>query len=187
MNEEVKKYDYGIGIDPGWKNLGFAIVRQEVGKKDIELVHSCVLNPAELGGIIAALTKVCKIIEEHIPYPSILPNKIHSGLERYVAYANVNTAEAENILMMIGALVVGLNYYNKGTSTTNMVRAIDWKTKLVKALFKWKRFSNPSDKLDKKFSVAAAKAIISNEKEFDTNHEADAICIAALPLIPGLK
>lgn len=171
--------EYGIGIDPGWKNLGMAIVKREFESEDIQLVHSCVLNPSALGGIIPTLGRVDKIIQEHIP--TIPQVKIHTGMERYVSYANVNTAEAENILMMIGALVPMLNYYDRNGPT--LVRAIDWKTSLVKALFKWRRFSNPSDKLDKKFSVAAANCITDNA-EHETNHESDAICIAALPFIP---
>jgi Holliday junction resolvasome RuvABC endonuclease subunit len=174
--------EYGIGIDPGWKNIGLAIVSREVGSEKVSLVHSCVLNPAELGGIIPALKETCRIIEKHIPDHE--KATIYTGMERYVSYQNVNTAEAENILMMIGALMVGLNYYN--SAGTKMVRAIEWKTGLVKALFKWKKFTNPSDKLDKKFSVAAANCLTDNAKH-ETNHESDAICIAALPFVPGFK
>lgn len=175
-------YEYGIGIDPGWKNLGLAVVCREVGKEEIQLVYSGTLNPAELGGILPTLKKVCEIVE-----PLLFDaDKVYSGIERYVAYGDTVTHESENILMLIGALVVGMNYFNKATDNTKMVRAIEWKTGLVKALFKWKKFSNPSTKLDKKFSVAAAKCILNGE-EIETDHEADAIDIAALPFIPGFK
>ena len=181
--ECTSSYEYSVAVDPGWKNLGFAIVRRKVGDENISLVYSCVLNPAKLGGILPCLTKVCKLIEEYIPHNA---SKVYSGLERYVAYQGVNTSESENILMMIGALVVGMHYFNKGTSNTNMVRAIEWKTSLVKALFKWRKFNNPSAKLDKKFSIAAAKCIIGDIK-IETDHECDSICIAALPFIPGFR
>lgn len=174
-------YEYGIGVDPGWKNLGLAIVRRAEDSETVELVHSCTLNPGELGGIVPALTKICEIVETHV----VGASKVYSGIERYVAYGNTVTHESENILMMIGALVIGMNYFNKG-SNTKMVRAIEWKIALAKALFKWRKFSNPSVKLDKKFSVAAAQCIINN-KDFANDHEADAICIAALPFIPGIK
>lgn len=175
-------YEYSIAADPGWKHLGLAIVRREVGSEKIELVHSSTLNPAELGGILPTLKKICETIEPLL----VDADKVYSGIERYVAYGDTVTHESENILMMIGALVVGMNYFNKGTDGTRMVRAIEWKTGLVKALFKWKKFSNPSTKLDKKFSVAAAECILDGVK-VDTNHESDAIAIAALPFVPGFK
>jgi hypothetical protein len=175
-------YEYGIGIDPGWKNLGLAVVCREVGKEDIQLVHSSTLNPAELGGILPTLKKICELVEPLL----VGADRVCTGIERYVAYGDTVTHESENILMMIGALVVGMNYFNKATDGTKMVRAIEWKTGLVKALFKWKKFNNPSTKLDKKFSVAAAESILEGVK-VETNHESDAICIAALPFIPGFK
>jgi hypothetical protein len=62
-------------------------------------------------------------------------------------------------------------------------RAIDWKMDMVKALHKKKEFENPSSKLDKKFSIAAAKACLDHEHTFATDHEADAVCLASYPVI----
>jgi hypothetical protein len=90
------------------------------------------------------------------------------------------TTESETITMMIGALILGTDYYT--SHEVRLFRAIDWKMNIVKALFKKQGFQNPSDKLDKKFSIAAAKAV-ANVKEIKTDHEADAICLAGLPFI----
>lgn len=106
-------------------------------------------------------------------------------LERYVSYKGVNTAEAENILMLIGGLRQALRYSQASLPfDVLLVRAIDWKTDLVKYLVKNKGFDNPSTSLDKKFSIAAAKCIIGNH-EIKTDHEADAICLAAYPSLLG--
>jgi hypothetical protein len=174
--------DYGIGIDPGWRNLGLAIVQRFHGEENIELVHSCTLDPAALGGIIGTMQEITRICVGNIDWG--MADVISSRMERYVPYNGVFSTEAENITMLIGGLYHGLDSENLGEP--GLVRAIDWKTNLVKALFKWKKFQNPSDKLDKKFSVAAAKACISNDKGFNTDHEADAICIASLGFIPNL-
>lgn len=172
------QYAYGIGIDPGWKNLGLAIVSKRFDTNEINLLSSHTLNPSELGGIVATSCRISSIVNDYIS-ADISDTRIFT-MERYVAYNNVITAEAENILMMIGAIVLEANEWNIDRET-RLVRAIDWKMHLVKQLFKKKQFSNPSDKLDKKFSKAAARACIDNDKEFDNDHEADAICLACLP------
>lgn len=177
-------FDYSVGIDPGWKNLGFAIVRKNQEAKDtaIELVHSCVLNPEELGGVIPTVEKALALTRQNIDMYDL--DVLYGNMERYVSYNNTFTSEAENITLLIGGLLFG--FKERTGLQFGLHRAIDWKMSLVKALFKWKRFENPSDKLDKKFSIAAAKACISNNKEFETDHEADAICLACLPFIPAL-
>jgi hypothetical protein len=186
MSEDIQMYNYSLGIDPGWKNLGLGIVRQKVDHEDkgIELVHSQVLNPSALDGILGTAETIKRICYKIVPgYDA---NYFTAALERYVPYNNVFTAEAENITMLIGCLTQSCNESLISDTPPALYRAIDWKMALVKALFKWKRFSNPSDKLDKKFSIAAAKACISNpEKEIETDHEADAICLASLRFVPG--
>ena len=168
-------FDYGIGIDPGWKNLGLGIVRRPEGEKDIELVYSCTMNPHDCGGILPAVATITQTITDNIDRREM--DSVFFNMERYVAYQGVQTPDSENIIMLIGALYHALH---SELTEAGLVRAIDWKTWLVKQLFKKKGFSNPSTSLDKKFSIAAAKACISNEKEFDTDHEADAICLACL-------
>lgn len=181
ISEVVASHRYGIGIDPGWKNLGFAIVRQQSEGEPIELLYSAAINPSEKG-IIGTVNYLGTLIEQTLPNLAIPTPDVRVGIERYVPYNNVMTGESENITMMVGALYLGMDYYTK--NEVGLFRAIDWKMNLVKALFKWKRFQNPSDKLDKKFSIAAAKAIV-NVEEIETDHEADAICLASLRFIPG--
>jgi Holliday junction resolvasome RuvABC endonuclease subunit len=170
---DSKDIEYHIGIDPGWKNLGLAVLTKNLETNEIKLVKSKVFNVSEFGSI----SKFVDVLDEFIT-PLIL-HVDSVTIERYVTYAGVNTAESENICMVIGALT----YYFAGSLSWGkeplLVRAIDWKTTLVKTLVKKKKFDNPSDKLDKKFSIAAAKACLDEEVKFDTDHEADAICLAA--------
>jgi len=156
---------YLVGIDPGWKNLGFAITR--VDKNGfIFKEFTCVMDPSSF----SSPTKFIEELDRVIISSGI--NKIHSvTIERFVAYAGVSTAETENICMLIGSLV----YYFAASGYWGveplLVRAIDWKTQLVKLLYKQKGFDNPSPKLDKKFSIAAAKACLDMENVFKTDHE----------------
>lgn len=185
MMNNILEYTYSIGIDPGWKNLGFALVKSRgVGEK-IHLVHSETINPSELGGVIETCKHINDICNDRIHLFDA--DEIISTVERYVPYNNVFTAEAENITMLIGALNYSL--YWEFQTQPGLVRAIDWKMALVKALFKTKGFNNPSDKLDKKFSIAAAKACLfeGDELEIETDHVADAICLASLKFIPDLR
>ena len=160
---------YSIGIDPGWKNLGYAKV-------------------ADTDGVISVWT-TGTFDPSSFPHPAQeLYTKLHSGellpapdfvhIERYVSYQGVQTAEAENILMLIGGLKQAWVQ-----RPVLLSRAIDWKTELVKLLVRNKGFDNPSSSLDKKFSIAAAHACLDKPCEIRTDHEADAICLAALPLL----
>lgn len=165
---------YSIGIDPGWKNLGIALVKEEAGK--ISLVQSAAINPSSFKVQLQALEtfKAIKAIPEgEVNFLT---------MERYVSYQNVMTAESENILMLIGAL-----RQFAGTWVTDsdilLLRAIEWKMELVKTLVKNRGFDNPSTSLDKKFSIAAAHACLDIQGKFETDHEADAICLACLPLL----
>lgn len=173
-----------LGIDPGWKNLGIALVnRREDGK--LALLTSLTLNPSEMGEYPARdiLSAPFHKIDNDYEKVGWLN---HISIERYVSYQNVNTAEAENILMLIGMLrEAGVRAHCSGFTSCDILltRAIDWKMEAVKLLFKLRGFKNPSDKLDKKFSVAAAKACLDIEPTFKTDHEADSIVLAALPYL----
>jgi hypothetical protein len=167
--------EYSVGIDPGWKNLGISIVKKST--EGLELIHSLTLNPSEI-----ADAKRCRLILSEV-ITQIPPQTVkHFVVERYVSYQNVNTAEAENILMLIGGLLESGRHLFYGSDIL-MLRAIEWKMELVKTLVKLKGFNNPSDKLDKKFSIAAAKACLDKEPTFKTDHEADSICLATIPFL----
>jgi hypothetical protein len=178
-------YHYSIGVDPGVKNLGFGLVMSTGVGQNIHLLHSETIDPSELGGIIETTQYIKKLCIEHIP--EFDAGEISATIERYVPYNNVFTAEAENITMLVGALAQ--SFYWEFDAKPDLVRAIDWKMNLVKALFKWKNFNNPSDKLDKKFSIAAARACLfeGDKTEIGTDHVADAVCLASLKFIPDLR
>lgn len=152
-----------LGIDPGIKNLGLAVITH-----DSELVLSRNLNLAEFGSmtdfIDGVICILCDTIEDTVT---------HACLERFVSYGNVQSKSTERITMLIGGLVYALNSLE---IPTGLYRAIDWKPALCKHLVKNNEFDNPSLKLDKKFSYAAAKSIIKDDAK--TDHEADAICLA---------
>jgi Holliday junction resolvasome RuvABC endonuclease subunit len=174
MGTEVR---YGVGLDPGWKNAGLAIVKQD--ENGISLVHSETLNPSSYGSNWNFVKHVQTIVGHHVPgYRD--QYAIHSiGIERFVSYNNVLTAESENILMLIGALEYEISDWR--TETPPMLyRAIDWKQDLVKLLVKHRGFDNPSTSLDKKFSIAAAHACLDVKGEFSNDHEADAVCLSAI-------
>lgn len=165
---------YHLGVDPGWVNLGAAVTKCENG--EWSLVASRTFNPSK-----------------SLEFTDDLNNFVESALgdcllgttciERYVSYKGVLTPEAENILMLIGEMKQAIRYeIFTPDNTTHLVRAIDWKTSLVKYLVKNKGFDNPSTSLDKKFSIAAAKCIIGDH-EIKTDHEADAICLSAYPVL----
>lgn len=159
-----------LGVDPGWKNLGYAILADN-GSCCFELVASGVENPSKADSEFPSLfaSKAWSIIGSENDFA-------HKSVERYVPYNNTFTAETENITMIIGGL-------REVFRPVNLYRAIDWKTQLVKLLAKHTGFDNPSTSLDKKFSIAAAKHILNGKGDFNSDHEADAICLAAFPAI----
>ena len=168
------KITYHLGIDPGWVNLGAAVTKCENG--EWSLVASRTFNPSKLKD---PTDDICYWAEDVLPDYG-MPST--ACLERYVSYKGVNTAEAENILMLIGGLREAIRWtlWRDESTQPLLVRAIDWKTDLVKYLVKNRGFDNPSTSLDKKFSIAAAKCIIGNH-DIPTDHEADAICLSAYP------
>jgi Holliday junction resolvasome RuvABC endonuclease subunit len=174
---------YSLGIDPGWKNLGMALIGREDGTDHIEVVKTWTINPSERG-VAQTAAFIVNEVEENLPaYARGLEAVV---IERYVSYNNVLTSEAENIVSLIGALQYA---FMDETASVKLFRAIDWKVNLVKGLVKAYGFKNPSAKLDKKFSLAAAQACIKGDREdfehynFPNDHEADAVCLASYPLI----
>lgn len=154
------------GIDPGSRNLGYAcLIIDEHGKVMIYDVEH--IDPQELGfsKTINFLRQMGNMTEAVI-------------IERYVAYKGIHNAASEEILMLIGGIRLTFEEY-----PVSLVRAIEWKPAICKYLVKNKDFSNPSQSLDKKFSMAAAKCIVGKIDGFEdqlikTDHVADAICLA---------
>ena len=167
--------EYSLAVDVGWRNLGIALLSSS--DRGIEVVHSATLNPSAIDA-----TKRCQQILMEVGSkvtPKLVTNAV---FERYVSYSGVNTAEAENILMLLGGLVESTRQLFYGADI-EMLRAIQWKSELVKMLFKLKGFQNPASSLNKVFSIAAAHAVLDIDKEIKDDHQADAICLAALPFI----
>jgi hypothetical protein len=169
--------DTYIGIDPGWKNLGLAIVaKNESG--DLVLCRTETMNPSSYPNVTSFITALHKVIDSEV----MTRHLCGVTIERFVPYGSTHTMESEDICMIIG----GLRYYFGNPNTWDveprLVRAIEWKTSLVKQLFKQKGFDNPSASLDKKFSIAASHACLDEPFEIKNDHEADAICLASLPV-----
>lgn len=166
-----------LGIDPGWVNLGAASIMVE--EDQLVLLNSVTLNPSSMEPPARASTILSSVVPEHDGFIEI----DSLTMERYVSYKDKLTPITEDILMLIGGLaecssqVLGVY--------PSLLRALDWKKELVKLLVRHKGFDNPSNSLDKQFSIAAAYACLDdlNGKEIKTDHEADAICLAALPLL----
>jgi len=142
-----------LGVDPGWAKCGVAVLETD-GKK-FSLVKSLVLSPRDLW----YKNTVEQIMSLSPPYESI-------GIERFVTYKGVASSASEDILMLIGALRLGLS------PDAVVFRAIDWKTYVLHKL----GLSSENGKLDKKFSFQACEAVVGVRPK--TDHEADAICIA---------
>ena len=153
-----------LGIDPGWKNLGWGLV--DVNGK---YVRSGTLNPSEypIGETPFALLEE---LEEERAYIK------GSCMERYVVYQGKYNPDSEHILLVTGSL----QYMIKGNleSPLAMYKAIDWKTPLAKHIYLTTGQENPSDRLDKEFSIFAAETLTGNT--FKVDHEADACCLAWL-------
>ena len=166
---------FNIGIDPGWKNLGLAILECG-GTNNPALVCSVTLDPSKsktMNGFILELDEVIQHQIKGLSLDSVC-------IERYVPFKGVPTPNSEDINKIIGALC--LYFETKYDVVPIMVRSIDWKMKLVKALFKTGKFTNPSTSLDKKFSLAAAKFCCEITTKI-THHEADATCLSYFPLL----
>ena len=188
----MKVFKYHVGIDPAWKNLGLAIVKEEIQTGELTLLASYVMNPSEYKTIPEFIKKVLDVVDDDLHKdvcsgePEVTGAIDSVTIERFVAYAGVSTSETENICMIIGALQYA--FKEQYWIDSLMLRAIDWKTNLVKQLFKTQGFDNPSTKLDKKFSLAAGNACLKQSKNvFATDHQADATCLASYSAVMKRK
>ena len=152
-----------IGVDPGFTDLAFSIVGV-----DGEIITTGVLCPKEL-----SCGETPLLIEEELEALGVT-NVLGASLERYVAYEGKSNPRSEEILMVTGELRFWLN--DRFGITPYMWRAIDWKNRMSKHIYK-KGFRNPSNRLDKVFSVSAAEFVFEGH-EFETDHEADASLLA---------
>lgn len=150
-----------LGIDPGKINTGIAVISSDGLSFSTNCIDASSLSMLETINNIFGLANGLAI--ETV------------SVERFIAYEGINSKASEFIVMIIGAIVLraeqlGIPVYQ--------FRAIDWKMNLCKSLYKTKGFKNPSKshKLDKEFSLAAAKCITGYD--FKTDHEADAVCLA---------
>jgi Holliday junction resolvasome RuvABC endonuclease subunit len=176
---------YAIGIDPGWKNLGLAIVEIIPDSYKVKPLLLETLNPSSYEMVEEFVEKEISLKYATLTKDGHFERIHHVSIERYVSYANVRSSETENITSLIGAINMAL-YFESGCDKLlprYQLRAIEWKVKLAQLLAKNAGFQNPSRDLDKKFSVAAAKLLIENPNEIRTDHEADALCLAAFPTV----
>lgn len=161
-----------LGIDPGPVNTGWCAR----GVIDGDSFLSCgVFDPRATGDVIMSAETMWH--ELHKSIPERKEWTIHSAaIERFVSYKGVLTNNVEDTCFFIGSLTFLLR--SKGIKTT-LARAITWKPKVCSSLHLTKGFENPSPKLDKRFSMAAASCISGassfKERPFKTDHEADAI------------
>ena len=148
-----------VGIDPGWQSFGICV--REPGEEP-DVVG---FVPANYPSFSEFLQEVrCKVKSE---------GSVVLTIERFVPYGNVQSSAGEDTLMVIGALRY---MFESAGAEVGLVRAIDWKQRLCKYLVKNKGFSNPSSSFDKKFSLAAAQALLGYALKSD--HEADAVCLS---------
>jgi len=160
-----------IGIDPGTVNLGLALV-EDSGL----IIHTQVLNMKDSNNMLQFIDMLIDLCRDHIPVDSS-NRREHINrvvIERFVPYAGTFSSDSERIVMLIGGLQYA--FHETHGSEVLLLRAIEWKPKLCKDLYKKKKFNNPSTKFDKKFSHAAATCITG--QKFKTDHEADAVCLA---------
>lgn len=185
MTEKEDVQDFPImyvGIDPGKKNTGVALIGY--ADKQLTFLSSQLFDIGEEDfdeDIYALYTFIAEAGEEKYSNGyEIVP-----VIERFVPYKGVLSKNDEDILIRIGAIKLMLlltpDYMKKSMA---LVRAIDWKVSLNKFLYK-KGFRNPSATLDKRFSTAAAKHILSSieteeSEKKRTDHEDDAVCLAYL-------
>lgn len=167
-----------LGIDPGWKNMGIALLEHNKENK-VDVIATTVLAPASYESI----WDIRFHLRDWFDASGVHPADIDCvGIERFVSYNNVDSAESEHILLTIGATAGYLASACRNPEIA-LYRAFEWKVNLNKHLVKNKGFSNPSTSFDKKFSIAAAKACLDYDYEFKTDHEGDACAIAYYTMV----
>ena len=161
-----------LGIDPGRVNLGAALVYSNSNDWKIT-IHKCwTENPSK-----------AKNFEEfaHLVFNDIEAKSF--TMERFIPYNGVMSPETEGVTSLIGML--RLQFYLKSNGVVaELYKAIDWKMFLVKHLARHYGFTNlsKSGNLDKEFSLSAARFISTNPERIKNDHEADAVCLAAIPV-----
>lgn len=171
----------GFGFDPAWKTLGAAIVSATDTLFKFEVWDSSTSAPGD--NIDGPCFHVSTLIDKMLLFAGQNPaDEISVCLERFVSYGNIRSSHTEEITRIIGQIEMKVEL-TPGLYGPMMLKAIDWKTKLCQTLVKYAGFDNPSSFLDKKFSIAAAKHISTTPDVKITDHEADAICLAAYPHI----
>lgn len=158
-----------IGIDPGWSSFGIAI------RDGDKILSKTSFIPKEHITIANFIHELGYWLSSKVsPYEN-QNYEFKVFIERFVAYAGVQSSASEDILMLIGALdyFFSINY-----TKPRLVKAIDWKVKVCHYLVKSKGLSNPYTKLDKKYSIWAAEQL--SGETFKSNHEADAVCLSYL-------
>lgn len=170
------KHRLRIGIDPGWKSLGWGVTL------DGDYLSSGHLIPEKLGSYSeAAKETALEIFEctQKLSSDVVVNMTVDVAMERFVAYQGITTSASEDILMFMGGLTYCLEQeMDSHRIRVKLVRAIDWKPVICKYLVRSQKFSNPSSSFDKKFSLAAAEAL--SKMKIKSDHEADAICLAYL-------
>ena len=154
---------YYIGVDPGHTDLAYALI-----DNDCKVMSTGVLSPKEL-----KCGETPLYIENSLSDCGITEVSGMS-MERYVTYNGKSNPRSEDILMVTGQIQFWA--VDRLGVVPVMWRAIDWKTRISKHIYK-QGFRNPSDRLDKVFSIAAAEFLFP-EYNFETDHEADAACMA---------
>lgn len=178
-------HGYLIGIDPGLKNLGFAVLKEREG--GVDLICSGTIQPSKFSQrrvheVVACIIAAAK--EADPSFKEDLSQVKSVTIERFVYYGSA-VGFLEEILLLIGGLVTFFELRN--TIVVTLIKAIDWKIRLAQALLLSRDFRNPGTALDKKFSFAAANVCLGfpptttkgHDDKFETDHEADAICLAS--------
>lgn len=159
-----------LGIDPGWASCGISVIEYETVVVSYNFVPRDYTTEDQIEPVIRELQTTLSERND-VELSSITD----AYIERYVAYKGIHSDMSEKILMFIGALRYWLEHRD---IAVHMVRAIDWKPTVCKYLVRTQGFNNPYPSFDKKFSLAAAKAL--SGLDLKTDHEADAICLSYL-------
>ena len=153
-----------IGIDPGWASFGISITKDGslLGVKSFVPKNSQTIH-----GFIS-------VLDAWIDSTCIVtgPTQFEIYIERFVTYGGVQV-DPENILMLIGALDY---FFTTHYSKPILIKALDWKVRVMHHLVKTKGLSNPGTKFDKKYSIWAAENL--SGQKFKSDHEADAVCLS---------
>ena len=163
-----------LGIDPGLKDLGWALVTE-----DFSVIETGVINSFDAEDDKVDLVEGSSNIPTYGIRKTIwtLSNKVlgtppsveGTGMERFVSYADKQTALSEPINILIGGLLFTM-------PSVYLCRASDWKIFLGHHLLQTRGWRNPSSARDKDMSFALCKEFTG--KVPATSHEADAICLA---------